>query len=260
MIALVQLENVYKEYGIGDRKVHAIQGIDLEIREGEYVVILGKSGSGKSTLLSLIGGLEQPSSGEVKYKDKNLSGLSEDELAILRRSEIGIIFQHFFLMDAMTSLDNVELPLLIAGVPRAERREWALEILDMVDLKHRAAHYPNELSGGERQRVGIARAFVNKAALIIADEPTGDLDSKKGEEIIDLMHDLLKGGKQFPSLDWSPTIIMVTHDVGMLRNGMRVITLSDGQIIQDKVFTGSYEEFDPKGGPSKIVGQTYGTD
>ncbi|OLS28280.1 MAG: putative ABC transporter ATP-binding protein [Candidatus Heimdallarchaeota archaeon LC_2] len=257
---LIQLDNVHKEYGLGDSKVHAIQGINLQINEGEFVAILGKSGSGKSTLLSLIGGLEQPSSGDVIYKGKNLSGLSEDELAILRRSEIGIIFQHFFLMDAMTALDNVELPLLIAGLPRSERRGWALETLDMVDLKHRAAHYPNELSGGERQRVGIARAFVNKANLIIADEPTGDLDSKKGEEIIDLMHDLLKGGKQFPSLDWSPTIIMVTHDVGMLRQGMRVITISDGRIIQDKVFTGDYEEFDSHGGPSKILGQTYGTD
>lgn len=258
-MVLIQLENVYKEYGMGDSKVHAIQGINLEINQGEFVVILGKSGSGKSTLLSLMGGLEQPSSGEVIYKQKKLSGYSEDELAILRRSEIGIIFQHFFLMDAMTALDNVELPLLIAGVPRSERREWALETLDMVDLKSRATHYPNELSGGERQRVGIARAFVNKAALIIADEPTGDLDSKKGEEIIDLLHDLLKGGKQFPSLDWSPTIIMVTHDVGMLRDGMRVITISDGQIIQDRKFTGNYQEFDPHGGPSKIVGQTYGT-
>ncbi|OLS21285.1 MAG: putative ABC transporter ATP-binding protein [Candidatus Heimdallarchaeota archaeon LC_2] len=259
-MSLIQIENVYKEYGIGDSKVHAIQGIDLEISEGEFIVILGKSGSGKSTLLSLIGGLEQPSSGEIIYKENKLSGMTEDELTILRRSEIGIIFQHFFLMDAMTALDNVELPLLIAGVPRADRREWALETLDMVSLKDRAAHYPNELSGGERQRVGIARAFVNKAALIIADEPTGDLDSKKGEEIIDLLHDLLKGGKQFPSLDWSPTIIMVTHDVGMLRSGMRVITISDGRIIQDKAFTGNYEEFDPHGDPSKIVGQTYGTE
>lgn len=259
-MTLIQLTNVVKEYGMGDSMVQAIRGIDLVIEEGEFVVILGKSGSGKSTLLSLMGGLEQPSSGDVIYKDKKLSGLSEDELAILRRSEIGIIFQHFFLMDAMTALDNVELPLLIAGVPRSERREWALETLEMVDLKHRAAHYPNELSGGERQRVGIARAFVNKAALIIADEPTGDLDSKKGEEIIDLMHDLLKGGKEFPSLDWRPTIIMVTHDVGMLRDGMRVITISDGQIIQDKVFTGNHEEFDPHGGPSRIIGQTYGTD
>ncbi|MCE7733881.1 MAG: ABC transporter ATP-binding protein [Candidatus Heimdallarchaeota archaeon] len=259
-MSLIQIQNVHKEYGMGDGKVQAIRGIDLEINEGEFVVILGKSGSGKSTLLSLIGGLEQPTTGEICYKENKLSQMSEDELAILRRREIGIIFQHFFLMDAMTALDNVELPLLIAGVPRTERREWALETLDMVDLKHRAAHYPNELSGGERQRVGIARAFVNKANLIIADEPTGDLDSKKGEEIIDLMHDLLKGGTQFPSLDWKPTIIMVTHDVGMLRDGMRIITISDGQIVQDKVFSGNYEEFDPHGGPSKIVGQTYGTD
>ena len=163
-------------------------------------------------------------------------------------------------MDAMTALDNVELPLLISGVSRSERREWALTTLEMVGLKNRAAHYPNELSGGERQRVGIARAFVNRAALIIADEPTGDLDSKKGEEIIDLMYDLHKGGEKFPLLDWNPTIIMVTHDVGMLREGMRVITLSDGQITQDKVFTGNYEEFDQHGGPSKIIGHTYSTD
>ena len=160
----------------------------------------------------------------------------------------------------MSAIENVELPLLIAGINRTKRREWALDVLKMVGLEHRATHYPNELSGGERQRVGIARALINKASIIIADEPTGDLDSTKGKEIIDLLYDLNKGGKKIEKMNWEPTIIMVTHDVGMLRIGMRVITLSDGQILNDGIFDGDYEKFDPLGGPSKIIGELYSGD
>ncbi|MCH8906681.1 MAG: ATP-binding cassette domain-containing protein, partial [Candidatus Heimdallarchaeota archaeon] len=190
----------------------------------------------------------------IQYKGRDLGSLTEDELAIWRRSEVGIIFQHFFLMDAMTALDNVELPLLIAGVPKNERRQWSVEVLTMVGLADRITHYPNELSGGERQRVGIARALVNRASLIIADEPTGDLDSQKGQEIIDLIHSLNQGKGSFPELNWQPTVIMVTHDVGMLRKGMRVLTISDGMIIDDALFDGDYERFDRHGAASQVVG------
>ncbi|MHA2249296.1 MAG: ABC transporter ATP-binding protein [Candidatus Kariarchaeaceae archaeon] len=259
-MSLLTLEEIKKDYGDGNTLVHAIRGITTDIEDGEFVVILGKSGSGKSTLLSLLGGLEQPTSGKVVYQGNNLAGLSEDELAIMRRTEVGIIFQHFYLMEAMTALENVELPLLIAGKKKGERREWALKVLTMVGLRDRATHYPSELSGGERQRVGIARAFANKASIIIADEPTGDLDSKKGKEIIDLLYDLNQGGKEYPELDWNPTVIMVTHDVGMLRIGMRVITISDGQIIQDAIFDGDHIKFDALGGPSKILGEDYKND
>lgn len=256
-MALIELHEVIKSYGKGETAVQAVRGITIDINQGEFVVILGKSGSGKSTLLSLVGGLEQPTEGSIIYNGNNLGKMTEDELAIMRRTEIGIIFQHFFLMDAMTALDNVELPLLIAGQSRKERREWALKMLQMVDLRERATHYPNELSGGERQRVGIARAFANRASVIIADEPTGDLDSTKGQEIMDLLFDLNKGGENYPELDWKPTVIMVTHDIGMLRNGMRVITISDGTVIKDDIFDGDFEKFDPLGGPSKIIGHSY---
>lgn len=259
-MSLIELQDIKKDYGMGDTLVHAIRGITTEISEGEFIVILGKSGSGKSTFLSLLGGLEQPTNGHILYKSEDLSDLSEDELAIMRRTEVGIIFQHFYLMEAMTALENVELPLLIAGKKKKERKDWALEVLTMVGLRERATHYPSELSGGERQRVGIARAFANKAALIIADEPTGDLDSKKGKEIIDLLYDLNQGGESYPSLDWKPTIIMVTHDVGMLREGMRVLTLSDGTIIQDEIYDGDYIKFDHLGSPSKIIGMDYKED
>ncbi|MDH5401052.1 MAG: ABC transporter ATP-binding protein [Candidatus Heimdallarchaeota archaeon] len=256
---MIELKAVEKEYGIGDTRVNAIRGITLHVDQGEFLAILGKSGSGKSTLLSLLGGLEQPTKGHILYKEKDLGNLSEDELAIMRRTEVGIVFQHFHLMDAMTALDNVELPLLIAGQKRSERREWALKVLTMVGLRERAAHYPNELSGGERQRVGIARAFANKASLIIADEPTGDLDSTKGKEIIDMLWALNRGMDSFNELDWKPTIIMVTHDVGMLREGMRVLTISDGMIISDRIFDGNYEAFDPLGNPSTVT-KTYEQD
>lgn len=251
---LIEIQGITKEYGNANTRVLAIRGITLNIEEGEFLAILGKSGSGKSTLLSLIGGLEQPTQGNIQYKGRDLGSLTEDELAIWRRSEVGIIFQHFFLMDAMTALDNVELPLLIAGVPKNERRQWSVEVLTMVGLADRITHYPNELSGGERQRVGIARALVNRASLIIADEPTGDLDSQKGQEIIDLIHSLNQGKGSFPGLNWQPTVIMVTHDVGMLRKGMRVLTISDGMIIDDALFDGDYERFDRHGAASQVVG------
>lgn len=257
-MALIEFNEVKKDYGVGDTLVHAVRGISVNIGEGEFVAILGKSGSGKSTFLSLLGGLEQPTDGTILWKGDDLSNHSEDELAIMRRTEVGIIFQHFFLLDSMTALDNTELPLLISGVPKSERREWCMDLLKLVGLGDRATHYPNELSGGERQRVGIARALANKATVIIADEPTGDLDSKKGKEIIDLLYDLNRGKGKMEGLDWKPTLIMVTHDVGMLREGMRVLTLSDGQIVSDDIFDGDYDKFDALGNPSAVQTQ-YGS-
>ncbi|MHA2100353.1 MAG: ABC transporter ATP-binding protein [Candidatus Kariarchaeaceae archaeon] len=259
-MSLLELKSIEMVYSATETKVHAIRGISLRINEGEFVAILGKSGSGKSTLLSLIGGLEQPTSGQILFAGNNLSAMSDDALARMRRSEVGIVFQNFFLMDVMTAFENVELPLIIAGKDKQERRKWVSELLSQVGLGDRITHFPNELSGGEKQRVGIARALANRASLIIADEPTGDLDSAKGKEIIDLLYNLNQGSDQTVSLDWKPTIIMVTHDVGMLRNGMRVLTISDGKITNDEIFDGDYKKFDRLGGPSKVMGVDYEAD
>ena len=229
MTLLLSLTKVSKEYALGPSKVYAIQGINLEVNESEFVVIIGKSGSGKSTLLSLIGGLEHPSSGSIEFEKSKLELLSEDDLAKLRRDKIGIIFQHFHLMDAMTAMENIELPMLIIGKNRQERVEPALKLLKLVGLTDRASFYPNELSGGERQRVGIARALSNNACLLIADEPTGDLDSEKGKEILEILINLNER-KDSPT-----TIIMVTHDLGMIRKGMRVVVLKVGEIVSDTI-------------------------
>ncbi|MHA2501460.1 MAG: ABC transporter ATP-binding protein [Candidatus Kariarchaeaceae archaeon] len=260
---LLDLQHVEKEYAQGSYRVQAIKNIDLVINKGEFLVILGRSGSGKSTLLSLLGGLEQPTKGTISLNGNDLAKYTEDELAILRRWEIGIIFQHFHLMEAMTAVENVELPMLIAGISKKERRPWAIELLKLVGLDGRETHYSNELSGGERQRVGIARALANKADLIIADEPTGDLDSHRGAEIIDLLYSINRKETAIESLkngEWSPTVVMVTHDVGMLRKGMRVLTLSDGLIESDEIFDGDYEKFDPLGNPSTLLEESYGSD
>ena len=165
-MSILEIKSVSKEYRVRDVKIAAIDDLDLKIQEQEFLIVIGKSGSGKSTLLSLLCGLEQPTKGEITYKDQNLGSLTENELARIRRNEIGIIFQHFYLMDSMTAIDNVELPLLIAKQPLKERREWALKLLKVVGLDYRATHYPNELSGGERQRTGIARALANRANMV----------------------------------------------------------------------------------------------
>ena len=260
MNSLISFKNIKKIYSQASYEVHALREINLEIKQGEFIVILGRSGSGKSTLLSLIGGLEQPTNGSIMFNQTELGNLTEDELAILRRGEIGIVFQHFHLMEAMSAVENVELPMLVAGVDKAKRRPWAVELLSLVGLQGRETHYPNELSGGERQRVGIARSMANRPNLIIADEPTGDLDSQRGAEIIDLLYGINRHSKLVEDLNWSPTIVMVTHDVGMLRKGMRIITLSDGNIASDEIFDGDYEKFDPLGNPSVISGVDYDSD
>jgi putative ABC transport system ATP-binding protein len=247
---LFEIENVTKEFGSGDTLVRAIRGITLDIRQGEFIVILGKSGSGKSTFVSLLGGLEKPTSGYVKFQRKNLSTRSEDDLARLRRTEVGIVFQHFNLLEMMTAVENVELPLLIAKTPKSTRRPNAIRVLELVGLGHRITNYPHELSGGEKQRVGIARALINKPRLILADEPTGDLDSTTGDNIIELLQEINH------DIEWQPTIIMVTHDISKIKKGMRVLTLSDGKIIDDVVFDGKDPTiFDRFGLPSEVVNE-----
>ena len=248
MDTIIQMEKVYKDFGSGETLVHAIRGITLEITKGEFIVILGKSGSGKSTFISLIGGLIQPSKGKVKFENVDLATQNEDELAKMRRTEIGVIFQHFNLMDMLTALENVELPLLIANTPKEERRPVATKALERVGLEHRLLNYPEELSGGEKQRVGIARALVNRPALLLADEPTGDLDTITGDMIIDQLVEINR------DVNWRPTILMVTHDVSKLRKGMRVLTMRDGMIVADTIFDGKDPtEFDHYGMPSKIL-------
>jgi putative ABC transport system ATP-binding protein len=201
-----------------------MDGVDLTIRRGEYVAIMGPSGSGKSTLMNLVGCLDVPTEGHYFLRGKEVSRLSEDELAEIRNREIGFIFQNFQLLPRQTALRNVELPLVYAGVRAKERRERALELLRLVGLEKRAAHRPNELSGGERQRVAVARALVTRPALLLADEPTGNLDSRTGQEILDLFDRLHAAGN---------TILLVTHDPEVGKRAARVVRVRDGKIESD---------------------------
>lgn len=232
-MSFLKLKSVSKSYENYDSEVKAIQNIDLDIEEGEFVVILGKSGSGKSTLLSLISGLENPTNGKIMYNNIEINKLSQNKLAKMRRNNIGIIFQHFYLLDSLTAYENIELPLIISGYPSKNREIRVRELLNSVGLIERASHYPNELSGGERQRIAIARALANQVKIIIADEPTGDLDSETGGGILSLLRNLNKGEYENVISDWKPTIVMVTHDTSLIKDGMRVITLSDGSVISD---------------------------
>jgi putative ABC transport system ATP-binding protein len=211
-----------KDYQMGAETVHALRGVDLEIRRNEYIAIMGPSGSGKSTLMNLIGCLDTPTDGEYVLNDQAVQDLDDDDLARIRNREIGFVFQTFNLLPRATSLHNVELPLIYAGVSSAERRERAEEALRMVDLGDRMEHKPNELSGGQRQRVAIARALVNRPSILLADEPTGNLDSATSAEIMDVFQHLHENSGQ--------TIIMVTHEYDIAAHAERVITLRDGQI------------------------------
>ncbi|MHA2252733.1 MAG: ABC transporter ATP-binding protein [Candidatus Kariarchaeaceae archaeon] len=240
-MALVTLKEVSKTYLSYETAVQAIAPMDFEINEGEFIVIFGKSGSGKSTLLTLISGLERPSTGEILINDEKINDYSQDKLALMRRNNIGIVFQHFYLLDAMSAFENIEVPLILSGMSLQKREERAMQLLQLVGLEERAAHNPNELSGGERQRVAIARALANEAKLIIADEPTGDLDSTTGSEIIELLIKLNKGKLEGSPSGWKPTVVMVTHDTSILQPGMRVVTLSDGQITSDDVYQSNVE-------------------
>jgi len=218
-------EALAKTYQMGSEQVYALRGVDVEIQRGEYVAIMGPSGSGKSTLMNLIGCLDSPTSGNYWLAGRLVSALNDDELAYIRNKEIGFVFQTFNLLARATSLHNVELPLIYNGTPSEERIERAKETLRMVDLADRMMHKPNELSGGQRQRVAVARALVNKPSILLADEPTGNLDSKTGAEIMGLFEKLHEQGN---------TIILVTHEPDIAAHAHRVIHIRDGRISSDE--------------------------
>jgi len=223
--AVIFTEGLTKTYQMGSEQVYALRGIDVEIRRGEYVAIMGPSGSGKSTLMNLIGCLDSPTSGNYWLAGRLVSALNDDELAYIRNKEIGFVFQTFNLLARATSLHNVELPLIYNGTPSEERIERAKETLRMVDLADRMMHKPNELSGGQRQRVAVARALVNKPSILLADEPTGNLDSKTGAEIMGLFEKLHEQGN---------TIILVTHEADIAAHAHRVIHIRDGRVHSDE--------------------------
>ena len=222
---VIKTEALAKVYEMGAEQVHALRGVDLEIRKGEYVAIMGPSGSGKSTLMNLIGCLDSPSSGKYWLAGRLVSDLDDDELAYIRNKEIGFVFQTFNLLPRATALHNVELPLIYNGTPAEERIEKAKKALERVDLMDRMNHKPNELSGGQRQRVAVARALVNSTSIVLADEPTGNLDSKTGEEIMALFENLYRQGN---------TIILVTHEHDIAQHAHRIIHIRDGKIASDE--------------------------
>lgn len=224
---IVDLENVKKIYKLGEVEVYALRGISLKIYEGEFIAIVGKSGSGKSTCLNLIGCLDKPTSGRVKLVGKDITKLSENELAKIRGKTIGFVFQMFNLIPTLNTLENVMLPMIFQNVKKEERIRRAKEIIKLVGLEKRMFHKPNELSGGERQRVAIARALVNNPKLILADEPTGNLDSKSGRMIIDLLIKINKERKT--------TLVVVTHDYELASLAKRIIKLEDGKIVEEKI-------------------------
>jgi putative ABC transport system ATP-binding protein len=223
-MALIDTQDLWKTYTMGAEQVHALRGVSLAIERGEYVAIMGPSGSGKSTLMNLIGCLDSPTRGTYLLNGKRVSDMNDNELARIRNQEIGFVFQTFNLLPRASALDNVALPLVYSGVSRPEREARARTALEMVDLLSRLTHRPNELSGGQRQRVAIARALVNRPSLLLADEPTGNLDSKTGAEIMALFARLHEAGH---------TIVVVTHEADVAAFAPRVVHLRDGQIEND---------------------------
>jgi len=222
---LIRLRGIEKTYHVGMQAVHAVCGVDLDVARGEYLAIMGSSGSGKSTLMNLLGCLDTPTAGTYELAGRDVSGLSEDELAAVRNKQVGFVFQTFNLLPRSTAQQNVELPLVYAGVGAAERRQRAAEALAQVGLADRTHHRPNELSGGQRQRVAIARALVGEPSLILADEPTGNLDSRTSEEIMALLGELDRGGR---------TLILVTHETDIAAYTRRIIRLHDGRVVADE--------------------------
>ena len=228
-MSLIRIKNLARRYVMGTETVHALRDVSLEIERGEYVAIMGPSGSGKSTLMNMIGCLDTPTSGSYELNGQDVSHMNDNQLAEIRNCEIGFVFQTFNLLARSTALRNVELPMIYAGVPAEERRAKALHALAQVGLADRVQHKPNELSGGQRQRVAVARALVNDPSILLADEPTGNLDSKTGVEIMALFEELAQKGN---------TIIVVTHEESVARHARRIIRLRDGLIASDELAAG----------------------
>ena len=219
--ALISLQDIRKTYVLGDQTVHALKKIDLDIHQGEYVALMGPSGSGKSTLMNIIGCLDTPSAGQYWLNQKEVSQMSDIELSKVRNDEIGFVFQTFNLLNRLSSLENVALPLVYAGVSQKERLERARETLNKVGLGNRLDHKPNELSGGQRQRVAVARALINNPSLLLADEPTGNLDTQTSNEIMALFEEIHAGGN---------TIVLVTHEEDIAKHAKKIVRLRDGMI------------------------------
>ncbi len=228
---IITIEHISKVYNVGDTDVFALRDVSLTIDKNEYVAIMGPSGSGKSTLMNMLGCLDTPSGGKYDFKGKNVSAMTDNDLASIRNKEIGFVFQTFNLLSRSDALHNVELPLIYAGLPAHERRERAKQALVDVGLEQRIHHKPNELSGGQRQRVAIARALVTSPSIILADEPTGNLDSKTGEEIMILFNHIHEAGN---------TIILVTHEEYIAKHADRIIRLRDGYVHSDEKVTDRY--------------------
>lgn len=226
MSAVIQLRDLRKSYYLGKQELPVLKGINLDIQTNEFVALMGPSGSGKSTLMNILGCLDTLTSGQYVLNGKDVSALNDNELAEIRNQEIGFVFQQFNLLPRLSALENVALPLIYAGVPKKERNELALEMLDKVNLADRSHHRSNELSGGQIQRVAIARALVNKPSIILADEPTGNLDSKTSEEIMKLIEDIHKLGN---------TVVLVTHEEDIAGHAQRIVRLRDGVIESDKM-------------------------
>lgn len=224
---MIELKNITKIYQVGDSRVEALKGIDLLIDEGEFVAIMGPSGSGKSTLLSITGCLDVPTGGEYLFDGKVVSALNDDELSLLRNEKIGFVFQSFHLLPRFNALENVELPLIYGGIPKDERKERAKKCLEQVGLGHRIGHTSSELSGGEQQRVAIARALVNSPRLILADEPTGNLDSTSAEEVMDILCRLNEEKKM--------TVVIITHNQVVAERTKKTYHLKDGQIANEAI-------------------------
>ncbi|MFX0174185.1 MAG: ABC transporter ATP-binding protein [Candidatus Hodarchaeota archaeon] len=219
---IVECINLKKYYILGEVKVEALRGINMRIERGEMVSIMGPSGCGKTTLLNIIGSLDSPSSGKVFLEGRDISNASEKELTEIRRKSVGFIFQFYNLLPVLTSFENIELPMLIAGVPKEERQKRSLELLEKVDLIERRDHKPDELSGGERQRVAIARSLANNPSILLADEPTGDLDTETGFTILNLLKEVNKTENQ--------TLVLVTHDASIARQSNRIFHIKDGMV------------------------------
>lgn len=231
---MISVKNLKKTYFLGGEEVHALDDVSLSIKEHEFVAIIGQSGSGKSTFMNMLGCLDRPDSGEITLDGTDILKCKEKELSVIRNKKIGFIFQQFHLLPKLSALENVELPLIYQGMPTKKRREKVVKALKSVGLEKRMNHKPNQLSGGQQQRVAIARALVGEPSLILADEPTGNLDSRSGKEIMMLLHNLHEEGN---------TIVLITHDNNVAMEALRQVQISDGKIIKDSGGEAEYEDY-----------------